>query len=190
MNTTTLETTTLMDACIGCAPAINIVLVGGRPMLRERLRTLLDGEPGLSVAAHAPSVTQALKACAGVTPDVVIVIPSGGPLARTMRALRKTTGARPIPTILLASAIEKTNIAQARALGVSGILARETPPQTLFDSVRRVADGHCWLGREAVEDLGWHTGRSPAAHANRFGLTKREMQVVEAVVRAYLTNLN
>ena len=186
MNTTTLETTTLMDACIRHAAAINIVLVGGRPMLRERLRTLLDGEPGFSVSAHAPSVTRALKT-SDVSPDVVIIIPSGGPLARTMRALRKMTGTRRVRAILLTSAMERTNIAAARALGISGILSSETSPRALFDSLRRVAAGSCWIGPDAVDRLGDGAEHAPASRPNRFGLTKRELQVVEAVVRSYLT---
>jgi DNA-binding NarL/FixJ family response regulator len=182
-----METATVISERVTDRDAIDVLLVGGSPAVRERLRTLLDGEPGLSVAGDAPNTAKGLKAFAGTRPDVVIVSLSGSPLARTMRLLRRLTagGTR---TILLANAIEKTNIVQAQQLGVAGILAKDTPPPLLFESVRSVAAGYGWLGRAPVDDLA-PAARSGSA-ANRFGLTRREMEVVAAVVRSFLSSLN
>jgi len=182
-----METATVFNECVESREAIDVLLVGGSPAVRERLRQLLDGEPGFNVAGDAPNTARALRALAGTRPDVVIVSLSGSPLTRTMRMLRRLPAAA-TRTILLANAIEKTNIVQAQKLGVAGILSKDTPPQLLFESVRSVAAGYGWLGHAAVDDLA-PAARSGSA-ANRFGLTKREMEVVAAVVRSFLSSLN
>jgi DNA-binding NarL/FixJ family response regulator len=182
-----MNITTVINEHVSERDPIDVLLVGGTPAVRERLRQLLDGEPGFNVAGDAPNAAKALRPFAGTRPDVVIVSLSGSPLARTMRMLRRLTAAG-TRTILLANAIEKTNIVQAQQLGVAGILSKDTPPQLLFDSVRSVAAGYGWLGRAPVDDL------APAARSgtaeNRFGLTEREMEVVAAVVRSFLSSLN
>jgi len=183
-----METATVTEARVSCAPPINILIVGGRPILRERLRKLLGGEPGFSVAGVGSNVAQAYNAIADAIPDVVIVSQSGAPLARTMRALwRLTAGARP-RTILLTTAIDKTNIVHAQALGVSGILSKTASPSLLIDSVRNVAAGYCWLGREPLDQPANRRRHEPPNRRNRFGLTKRELEVVQAVVRSYLSS--
>jgi DNA-binding NarL/FixJ family response regulator len=142
------------------------------------------------VAGSVSNTSQALRAISHLRPDVVIVSLSGAPLARTMRALRTlTAGGTCARTILLANAIEKTNVVHAQALGVSGIVTRDVPPQVLFDSVRRVAAGYCWLGHEPVDRLAEGRRQLNPRH-NRFGLTKRELEVVEAVVRSFLLTVN
>jgi DNA-binding NarL/FixJ family response regulator len=181
-----METATVMSEPLSDRDAIDVLLVGGSPAARERLRQLLDSEPGFNVTGDAPNTARALRAFAATRPDVVIVTLSGSPLTRTMRMLRRLTAAG-TRTILLANAIEKTNFVQARQLGVAGILSKDTAPPLLFESVRTVAAGHGWLGHAPAEDL----ALAPRARraADRFGLTEREMEVVAAVVYAFLNSL-
>jgi DNA-binding NarL/FixJ family response regulator len=185
-----MESMTIAGECVRRAATIDVLIVGGRQVVRERLQKLLDDEPGYTVAGSVSHTSQALRAIAHLRPDVVIVSLSGAPLARTMRALRTLTAGGSCPrTILLANAIEKTNVVHAQALGVSGIVSRDVPPQVLFDSVRCVAAGYCWLGHEPVDRLA-DGNRQLHPGYNRFGLTKRELEVVQAVVRSLLLTVN
>ena len=181
-----MDTMTIADACVRATSTLNVLLVGGRPLGRERMRKLLGAEPGFSVAA-APSVDRALKAIPGVSPDVVIVNMSGAPLARTMRALDRLSarGCR-ARTILLTSAVDSARVAQARDLGVSSVLSRTATMTALIDNVRLVAAGRSNIGRDPFVPR----ARQTAGAASRFGLTRREMEVVEAVVHSYLSSLN
>ena len=181
-----MHTATVINEHVAAREVIDVLLVGGSPASRERLRQLLDGEPGFNITGGAPNTAKALNAFAGTRPDVAIVSLSGSPLARTMRMLRRLTAAG-TRTILLANAIEKTNFVQARQLGVAGILSKDTPPQLLFESVRRVAAGYGWLGCAPLDDLG--TAARSRSAADRFGLTDREMEVVAAVVHSFLNSL-
>ena len=181
-----METAAVINGHVTGREAIDVLIIGGTPAGRERLRQLLDGESGFNVVGDAPNTAKALRVFAGTRPDVVIVSLSGSPLTRTMRMLRRFTTAA-TRTILLANAIEKTDFVQARQLGVAGILSKDTPPAVLFESVRSVAAGYGWLGRAPVDNLA-SAARSRSA-ADRFGLTEREMEVVAAVVYSFLNSL-
>jgi two-component system nitrate/nitrite response regulator NarL len=90
-------------------------------------------------------------------------------------------------TIVLAVAIADGQSIEALELGAQGILLKDSAPPLLFKSVRAVANGQCWLGRECVTNLVRHLQATKvAAHeeARRtaFGLTTRERQVVSAIV--------
>jgi DNA-binding NarL/FixJ family response regulator len=94
-----------------------------------------------------------------------------------------TLGGHHVRTIMLTTSIEKTHVVQAQQHGVSGILLKETSPQVLYESVRSVAAGHCWLGSERLDDLLEGLRHLGPASENRFGLTLRELEIADAVRR-------
>ena len=179
-----MDITAIIDGFDQRITPIDIVLVGEQLIFREALRKLFDGEPGFRVVGDAPDADQASTAIAALKPDVVIVSLWGRLLPRMLRKLERLTAAGShTRTILLTTTIEETNIVQAHELGVSGILLKETTPQMLFESVRAVAAGQCWLDQEPVHDLGQGRQHSSPDHHNRFGLTNRELEILEAVLR-------
>jgi DNA-binding NarL/FixJ family response regulator len=183
-----MESPSLTEECVRRPALIDILLVGGRPVVRQRLRRLLDREPGFRVVGDASNAGPALTTTPDLKPDVVVVVPSGAPLARTMRALKRKLagGGRRLRTIVLTNAIEKTKIDQARELGVSQVVSTAASPDLLIDTVRLVAAD----GREPLDHRGARQRPLSPMQRYPFGLTKREMEVVEAVVRSYLTSLN
>jgi two-component system, NarL family, response regulator DevR len=181
-----MEVTTVTEAPVRRPAMIDILLVGGRPIVRERLRYLLDSEPGLRVVGDASNAGPALNMIPNVRPDVVIVVPSGGPLARTMRALQRKLpgGGRQVRTILLTNAAGRLNVEHARALGITQVLSTAMSASVLVDTIRTIAAdldqpprARETRDREAKPATGYP-----------FGLTRREMDVVEAVVRAYMSS--
>src|SRR5439155_1452247 len=70
-------------------------------------------------------------------------------------------------------------------LGASGIVRKYAASETLFKSIRAVIAGEIWIKREVIDDLiQMMPGRdssatNPLVH---FGLTAREMEIVQAVV--------
>jgi DNA-binding NarL/FixJ family response regulator len=179
-----METTRVTEQHVHRQAPIDILLVGEHLIVREGLRKLFEGEPGFSVVGHASDADQAVKAIGAVTPDIVLVSLSGRPLARMILKLQDLTAAGShTRTILLTTTLEKSQLAQAQQCGVSGILLKDTAPQMLFESVRSVAAGRCWLGCEALDDLAEERRRPMPLHKNRFGLTTRELGVVQGVLR-------
>jgi two-component system, NarL family, nitrate/nitrite response regulator NarL len=170
---------------------VNILLVDEYVIFREGLRKLLEAEPDFTVVGDAADPEEAVRVSRETQPDVLISGLSGRPLIRMMRTLQQqSAGADPhaVRTIVLTTTIEKTQMVQALQLGVSGILLKETSSQLLFESVRSVAAGECWVGRERLTDLveslrqATTRGGRPIRPA-RFGLTPRELEVVDAVRR-------
>jgi DNA-binding NarL/FixJ family response regulator len=180
-----MESTFVTEERVHRTVPVDILLVGEQTMFREGVRKVFEGEPGFSVVGDASDTDQALKAIAHLMPDVVIVGLSGRPLARTMQTLQELTAAgNHARTILVTTTIEDTHVAQAQQLGVSGILLSDTSPQVLFESVRSVVAGHCWFGREAVDDLTEGLRHARPLDDDRLGLTMHELALVDAVVRA------
>lgn len=169
---------------------IDILIVDEYAIFREGLRKLLEEEPDFSVVGDAADPDSAVRLTGELKPDVLIAGFSGRLLIRMMQTMRRLSEVMPHPvrTIVLTTEIEKTRMMQALQLGVSGILLKDTSSQLLFESVRSVVAGECWVGRERLSELVDHMRQPPARgdrpiRKARFGLTPRELEVVDAVRR-------
>ena len=178
-----METTPFRAATFPRARAIDILLLGDQLIFREGLRKLFEGEPSFAVVGDTADPDQAVKMIAVLRPDIVVVSLSGRSLSRALRKLRHVSADIHVRTILLTTTMEKTTVVQAQELGASGVLWKDTSPQVLFESVRAVAAGLCWLGRGPLNSLAEVQPRPDSIHKNSFGLTERELQVIRAVVR-------
>jgi two-component system, NarL family, nitrate/nitrite response regulator NarL len=164
-------------------PRIEILVVDEHLIFREGLRKLLEGEPGFTVVGDASSPGDALRAVEAHKPHIVIVSLAGRSLVRLLQALHLGAEHHPARRIVLATAIERRHIVQAMELGVSGMLLKDTSAQLMFESVRAVAAGHCWIGREQFTDLAQVLVRPAPISKTRFRLTPRELEIVDAVRR-------
>ena len=165
-------------------PPVRILLVDEHLIFREGLKKLLEGEPDFTVVGDASGPDNALRAVDEHKPDIVIVSLAGRPLVRLMQTLQDLgTGTHRVRTILLTTTIERRHIVQALQLGVSGMLLKDTSAQLMFESVRCVVAGHCWIGREKLTDLAEAVVRPATIDKARFRLTPRELEIVDAVRR-------
>jgi len=179
-----MEPSTVTSERVDDTPAIEILLVDEQLILCEGLRKLIEAEPGFTVVGATCDPDEAVRLVEDCRPDIVIVSLTGRPLVRLLQMLQElTTAGHPARTIVLTTALEKTSIFQSPHVDVSGILFERTSPQVLFDSVRSVMDGHCWLGRERLDDLAEGLRDLNPPSSNRFGLTEREFEVLEGVRR-------
>jgi two-component system nitrate/nitrite response regulator NarL len=168
--------------------AIAIVIADDHALFRAGLRGLLESESDLRVVGEAANGHEAVDVVQALHPDVLLLdlcIARHSGL-NVLRALARP--ALPLPrTIVLTAAIDDEQAIEALQLGAQGILLKDSAPQLLFKSVRAVANGQCWLGRERVAHLVRHLQTTKAAvHEDTrrpaFGLTTRERQVVSAIV--------
>jgi DNA-binding NarL/FixJ family response regulator len=88
--------------------------------------------------------------------------------------------------IVLVPALDKIEIIEGLRHGVRGVLLKAGPSDLLFRSIRAVAAGQYWIGRETVADLVQSLSSMPASTAaapprNNFGLTTRELDIVAAL---------
>ena len=100
--------------------------------------------------------------------------------------------------IVITASDERTDYVQAMRLGSRGILLKQTSPELITKSIRKVHAGEIWLDREttaAVMDSFSHApgatnAQHPAAKApmkprDRSPLSARELEIVQLVAQGY-----
>jgi two-component system nitrate/nitrite response regulator NarL len=168
---------------------IRILIADDHPVFRHGLISLFRNEPEFNIVGQATNGRQALSLIGELHPDVLfldLVMPGLTGLD-TLKELADTP--TPVRTILLTASIAKEQIAQALQLGARGIVLKDAPTPVLFESVRTVVQDRFWVGEKMVPDL-MQALRSyvapPDAESNKkFGLTNRELDVVNAIVSGF-----
>jgi two-component system, NarL family, nitrate/nitrite response regulator NarL len=133
---------------------------------------------------EATNGTEALHLVNELQPDVLLLDISMPQLTglEVLRRLPKQTA--PLRTILLTASVEKAEIIEALLLGAHGIVPKQSASRMLFKSIRTVMAGEFWVSRDLVSDL-VETLRGPSnsgVGAKTMGLTRRELEVIAAVV--------
>jgi DNA-binding NarL/FixJ family response regulator len=172
------------------APPVRIVIADDHPIFRDGLRRLLESEGGFQVVGEAEDGAQAVQLAQSLKPDILL-LDLAMPKVTGLGALQDLAKVNsPVKIILLTAAIESADIVTALQLGARGIVLKDTATDLLFKCIRVVLDGQYWVGREGVADLVQTLrrlmsplGREP--QKKTFGLTKRELDIVGAIVEGY-----
>ncbi len=172
--------------------SIRILIADDHPIFRDGLRRLLESEPGFEVIGEASDGDEAVAMARSLTPDVMLLDLSM-PRLTGLGALKELgDSAASTKCILLTAAIDKPELVTAIQLGAKGVVLKQSATDLLFKSIRCVMDGQFWVGREAVANIlttlrTLVTESEQDAKSKTFGLTKRELEVVGAIVEG-LTN--
>jgi len=88
-----------------------------------------------------------------------------------------------VRTILLVRSIDMPEVADALQFGAHGVLSKDSAADVLFESIECVMTGQFWVGDEPAEDIAAGMRRFVAARrqTQRFGLTRREQEILRAV---------
>ena len=163
---------------------IRILIADDHSIFRDGVRKLLEAEGGFTIVGEATNGTEALGLVNELRPDVLLLDISMPELTglEVLRRLPKQTA--PLRTILLTASVEKSEIIEALLLGAHGIVPKQSASRMLFKSIRTVMAGEFWVSRDLVSDL-VETLRGPSSSgvgAKTMGLTRRELEVIAAVV--------
>jgi two-component system nitrate/nitrite response regulator NarL len=171
----------------GYVSETSVILATGQGILRQGLRILLDGEPGLRVAAEAGDAQELLQLTREteqgiVVADLRMLEPPAFTLLRSIVAADQGTR-----VLVLAAAQEGRDIAKALRLGARGFVLRHSATKVLVQGIRAVSSGRFWFGHKAVSHLEKELRRLSEAsesgsNLTNFGLTRREREIVAAVI--------
>lgn len=171
---------------------IRIVLVDDHPIVREGLRKLLELEDDIAVVGEAENGRQALDVIEETNPDVLLLdlkMPGmdGITALQTLQhSPRKTR------IIILTASEDKNEWVAAMKLGCSGIVVKQTQPDLIVKSIRKVHAGEIWLDSHTTAAV-MRQFASPqdqlAANGKggreRSPLSTREREIVALVAQGY-----
>ncbi len=120
---------------------IRVLIADDHELVRLALRTLLEGEEGIEVAAEAPDGETVLELLTTIQVDLLLLdlrMPGIGGV-ETCRRIRKLDAELPI--LVLTSFDDEEEMFGVLAAGASGYILKDTKPEHLAQAVRTVAEG-------------------------------------------------
>jgi len=168
------------------AAKISILVVDDHTLVRQGVRTLLEGEQGLVVVGEAADGREAVALAERLRPDVVLM-DVAMPGLNGVEATRQILASAPGTCVLMLSAhSDEEYVARAMELGAAGYVLKQSAFADLAETIRRA-----WAGgtqaRPAAAPLPQRVGGgklpsgSDAAALGRATLTPRQAEVLQLV---------
>lgn len=161
---------------------IRVLVVDDHPVVRDGLRSMLDGQPDLEVVADAPDGHQAVALVERLEPAVVLMDLRMPGLDGVDATARIVAGHPEVRVLVLTTFDDDHEIVRAVEAGATGYLLKDAPREDLFDAVRRAARGETVLAPAVAAKLLRQVARQPVE-----ALSDRELEVLALVARG-LTN--
>ncbi len=172
---------------------IRIVIADDHPIVRDGLKKLLLLEDDFEVIGEASDGREVLEKVRDLDPDVLLLdlrMPNLDGLG-ALQALQEINNR--VRVIVLTASEDKNEFVQAMKMGCSGIVLKQTAPDLIVKSIRKVHSGEIWLdshttaavmrqfstGFEAIGSNG--NGKS----RERSPLSAREREIVALVAQGY-----
>jgi two-component system, NarL family, nitrate/nitrite response regulator NarL len=171
---------------------IRILIADRHALLREGLRSLLEEQSGFRVIGETAEGQELGQLVEELKPDILLLdlhLPHILPIEALQSIVKKCKITR---VILLVTAIERGQASEAFRAGARGVMRKSSDPDSLFKCIRAVMSDKYWVMNEAVSDLAQIVGEEGfmaegMGKPKNFGLTRREMEILAAVVSG-LTN--
>jgi DNA-binding NarL/FixJ family response regulator len=164
---------------------VRIVIADEQPIFRDGLRLLIETEPGLRIVGEIGNGSDAVALVRDLDPDVLLLGLTGELPLKTLQEVAATVTS--VRTIVLTATVDTPDVARALQLGARGVVPKDSAAEVLFKSIRSVAAGHYWIGGESVSKVASSLRELETARrrSKAFGLTRRELEIVRAVVAGY-----
>jgi DNA-binding NarL/FixJ family response regulator len=163
---------------------IRVLLVDDHRMFTELMTVVLSEHPDLEVTGSATDGDEAIERAAADPPDVVVVdyqLPGADGITVAHRFRRELPRVR---VVMLTGRNDDALVRAAIDAGCAGFVCKDRAAQELVAAVRTVRDGNAALPPDTVNRL---AGSAPAQRQIPFGLTSRELEVVELLAEGAST---
>ncbi len=174
-------------------PRIKIVIADDHPIVRDGLRRLLSLESDVDIVGEAGDGRQVLEVVQAKDPDVLLLdlrMPNLDGLG-ALQTLQQTN--RRTRVIILTASEDKNEFVQAMKLGCSGIVLKQTAPDLIVKSIRKVFNGEIWLDshttaavmRQFAAPGEGGSSNGSGKQRERSPLSTREREIVALVAQGY-----
>src|SRR5215470_17397069 len=173
---------------------VRIVIADDHPIVRDGLKKLLLLEDDFEVVGEAGDGREVISKVQEVDPDVLLLdlrMPNLDGLA-ALQALQQTN--KRTRVIVLTASEDKNEFVQAMKLGCSGIVLKQTAPDLIVKSIRKVHAGEIWLDSHTTAAVmrqfstaldGGTGGQGAGKGRERSPLSTREREIVALVAQGY-----
>ncbi len=171
---------------------IRILIADDHPIVRDGLRKLLSLEDDFEVIGEAADGREVLDRVQEMDPDVLLLdlrMPNLDGLS-TLQALTQLN--KRTKVIVLTASEDKNEFVQAMKLGCSGIVLKQTAPELIVKSIRKVYGGEIWLDSHTTAAVmrqfaapGDLMPSSSGKTRERSPLSQREREIVQLVAQGY-----
>ena len=172
---------------------IRVAIADDHPIVRDGLRKLLNLEEDFEIIGEASDGREVLDLVRDHEPDILLLdlrMPNMDGLAalQNLQQLSKKTR-----VIVLTASEDKNEFVQAMKLGCCGIVLKQTAPELIIKSIRRVNAGEIWLDshttaavmRQFASGTGEFSASPVSKPRERSPLSTREREIVALVAQGY-----
>jgi two-component system nitrate/nitrite response regulator NarL len=192
-NTTIAENNSPSEGTKKKTRNVRIVIADDHPIVRDGLKKLLLLEDDFEVVGEAGDGREVIDKVRELDPDVLLLdlrMPKMDGLS-ALQALQQTS--RYTRIIVLTASEDKNVLVQATKLGCSGVVLKQTPPDLIVKSIRKICAGEIWLDSRTAMALlrqtqtGAEAGNSASAGKGRerAPLSPRERAIVALVAQGH-----
>jgi two-component system response regulator DesR len=162
-------------------PAIRVLIVGSRLLFREALAALLAMQPDFRVAAHVPTVEDAIRI--GMTTPIhcAVIEFESGQIDLPTLCSHLAMLSKHIRIVLMGDILQLQELKVLRPM-VGGILSNSSNSGSLIEAIRRIAAGQTW------QDLPHLDGSSALPHKRHSPILTPRQQMVLHLVCEGLSN--
>jgi two-component system response regulator NreC len=158
--------------------SVTVAIADDHPVVRSRLREIVDAEAGLRVVAEADTVPDALLTAQGALPDVLVLdlVMPGGSSLEALPELRLL-----VPTVAIVVLTMQNDPAVARRalqLGALGFVLKEAADAELPEAIRLADQGESFLNPRLAARL---AAEPPVPDGPPDALSDREIGVLTLI---------
>ena len=164
---------------------IRVLIADDHALLRQALRTLLDGQDGLEVVGEASNGRDAVEAAERLLPDVVLmdmVMPGLNGIEATRQITKRVPGCR---ILMLTAYLEDERLLQSLRAGANGYVVKNSDLEELLLAVRSVHRGNMYFSSAVSDEIAVNEvliqAKQPVARTGYDLLTNREREVLQLI---------
>jgi DNA-binding NarL/FixJ family response regulator len=173
-------------------PRIRVMIADDHPIVRDGIRRLLSLEEDIDVVAEAGDGREVLELLQNIQVDVVLLDLRMPGMDGLTALQRLQSMERKVRVIILTASEDKNEFVQAMKFGCSGIVLKQTAPDLIVKSIRKVHGGEIWLDSHTtaavMRQFAIPADGGPSTNGRgreRSPLSTREREIVTLVAQGY-----